>query len=99
MPIYDFQCTNCGHKDELMRKISELTTLICPQCSKETFSKKLSAPSFQLSGSGWYASDFKDKKTDSSTKKDKPEPKSSEAESKIVAKNSASASSPASTGD
>jgi putative FmdB family regulatory protein len=63
MPIYDFQCTSCGHKDELMRKISEASTIVCPKCSKETFSKMLSAPSFQLSGSGWYASDFKDKKT------------------------------------
>ncbi|MEQ1598848.1 MAG: zinc ribbon domain-containing protein [Methylotenera sp.] len=62
MPIYDFQCTSCGHKDELMRKISEASTMVCPSCSKETFSKMLSAPSFQLSGTGWYASDFKDKK-------------------------------------
>jgi putative FmdB family regulatory protein len=62
MPIYDFQCTSCDHKDELMRKISEASTMICPNCSKETFSKMLSAPSFQLSGTGWYASDFKDKK-------------------------------------
>ena len=48
----------------------------------------LSAPSFQLSGSGWYASDFKDKKdkkTDKSTTPDKPEIKSTEAESKVAA--------------
>ena len=62
MPIYDFACTNCGFKDELMRKISESTQTACPKCSKETFAKMLSAPSFQLSGTGWYASDFKDKK-------------------------------------
>ena len=53
----------------------------------------LSAPSFQLSGSGWYASDFKDKKTDKSTTPDKPEIKSTEAETK------AAASSPVSAGD
>ena len=63
MPIYDFQCTSCGHKLELMRKISEASTILCPSCSQETFSKMLSAPSFQLSGSGWYATDFKDKKS------------------------------------
>ncbi len=63
MPIYDFQCTNCGLKDELMRKSSEVGTIMCPTCSQETFSKMLSAPSFQLSGSGWYATDFKDKKS------------------------------------
>ena len=31
----------------------------CPECGKATFAKQLSAPSFQLNGSGWYATDFK----------------------------------------
>jgi putative FmdB family regulatory protein len=59
MPIYDFQCSSCGHKAEVMRKISAASVDICPECGAETFSKQLSAPSFQLSGSGWYATDFK----------------------------------------
>ena len=63
MPIYDFQCTSCGFKDELLRKSSETGTILCPKCQQETFSKMLSAPSFQLSGTGWYATDFKDKKS------------------------------------
>ena len=71
MPIYDFQCTSCNFKDELLRKSSDVSSIICPKCSQATFSKMLSAPSFQLSGSGWYATDFKDKKvtkSDDSTK-------------------------------
>ena len=59
MPIYDYQCTSCGHKAEVMRKISAASTETCPACGAEAFSKQLSAPSFQLSGSGWYATDFK----------------------------------------
>ena len=59
MPIYDYQCTSCGHKAEVMRKISAANTEVCPECGSENFSKQLSAPSFQLSGSGWYATDFK----------------------------------------
>lgn len=59
MPIYDYQCTNCGLKKEVMRKVSEPNLTTCPQCSQETFTKQLSAPSFQLNGSGWYATDFK----------------------------------------
>ncbi len=59
MPIYDYQCTSCGHKAEVMRKISAANIEACPACGAETFSKQLSAPSFQLSGSGWYATDFK----------------------------------------
>ncbi|HOY70926.1 MAG TPA: zinc ribbon domain-containing protein [Methylotenera sp.] len=59
MPIYDFQCTSCGHKAEVMRKISAPSVDVCPACAKETFAKQVSAPSFQLTGSGWYATDFK----------------------------------------
>ncbi|MDP3087847.1 MAG: zinc ribbon domain-containing protein [Methylotenera sp.] len=59
MPIYDYQCSSCGHKAEVMRKISAANIEACPECGAEAFSKQLSAPSFQLSGSGWYATDFK----------------------------------------
>ncbi len=59
MPIYDYQCSECGHQDEVMRKASEANTTACPACGKDTFSKMLSAPSFQLNGTGWYATDFK----------------------------------------
>jgi len=59
MPIYDYQCSSCGHKAEVMRKVSAASVEACPECGKETFSKQVSAPSFQLTGSGWYATDFK----------------------------------------
>ena len=59
MPIYDYQCTSCGFKKEVMRKISEPNVTVCPECQKESFAKQVSAPSFQLNGTGWYATDFK----------------------------------------
>ncbi len=59
MPIYDYQCTSCGFKKEVMRKVSEPSVTACPECSKETFVKQVSAPAFQLNGTGWYATDFK----------------------------------------
>jgi putative FmdB family regulatory protein len=59
MPIYDYQCQSCHFKSEVMRKVSAPSVETCPQCGAEAFSKQLSAPSFQLSGSGWYATDFK----------------------------------------
>jgi putative FmdB family regulatory protein len=59
MPIYDYQCSSCGIKKEVMRKVSEPNLTTCPECGKETFTKQVSAPSFQLTGSGWYATDFK----------------------------------------
>lgn len=87
MPIYDYKCTSCGFKSELMRKISESSTSTCPNCNQETFAKMLSAPSFQLSGSGWYASDFKDKKDkNNQAKTDHPEAQPADTETKSAAK-------------
>jgi len=63
MPIYDYQCQSCQYKSEVMRKVSAPSTEVCPECGQETFSKQLSAPSFQLNGNGWYATDFKNSGT------------------------------------
>jgi putative FmdB family regulatory protein len=73
MPIYEYRCSTCQFQDDLMLKVSAATTLQCPSCQKNTFEKLVSAPSFKLSGSGWYETDFKNKKeskkaTDSSKK-------------------------------
>lgn len=60
MPIYDYQCSACQYSDEVMRKVSASSEIeACPACDEVAFSKQLSAPSFQLSGTGWYATDFK----------------------------------------
>lgn len=68
MPIYDYQCSSCGYKAEVMRKISAASVEACPKCAAETFSKQLSAPSFQLNGNGWYATDFKNGGSNTSPK-------------------------------
>ena len=73
MPIYEYRCSTCQFQDDLMLKVSAATTLQCPSCQRYTFEKLVSAPSFKLSGSGWYETDFKNKKeskkaTDSSKK-------------------------------
>ena len=73
MPIYDFKCSACNHQDEMLRKASADNTTECPACNKETFSKMLSAPSFQLNGTGWYATDFKN--NNKPTVKSETEPK------------------------
>lgn len=79
MPIYDYQCTGCGFKQEVMRKVSASSVEACPQCQAMAFSKQLSAPSFQLTGSGWYATDFKNNNKSSANVS---EPSSTESESK-----------------
>ena len=59
MPIYEYACQSCGFEKDVLQKMSDAPLTICPECSKETFSKQISAPGFRLSGSGWYETDFK----------------------------------------
>lgn len=59
MPIYAYRCTRCGFEKDVMQKISDPLLTTCPECQSETFAKQLTAPGFQLKGSGWYATDFK----------------------------------------
>jgi putative FmdB family regulatory protein len=61
MPIYEYRCSSCGAQKDVMQKMSDAPLTVCPECGKETFSKQLSAAGFQLKGSGYYATDFKDK--------------------------------------
>lgn len=59
MPIYEYRCESCGHQQEFLQKVGDAPLSVCTHCGKPTFSKMLSAAGFQLKGSGWYATDFK----------------------------------------
>jgi len=59
MPIYEYRCDDCGFQNEYLQKVSEPPMTLCPSCGKEAFRKLLSAAGFQLKGSGWYVTDFK----------------------------------------
>ena len=59
MPIYAFTCTACGHDYDRLQKMSDPDPTACPQCGAEAVKRQLTAPSFRLSGSGWYETDFK----------------------------------------
>lgn len=69
MPIYEYRCEACGHQEEFLQKVSEPSLTECPACGKKTFNKLLSAAGFQLKGSGWYATDFKNKSSKPAEKK------------------------------
>lgn len=59
MPIYEYRCSECGHQQEHLQKVSDAVLTTCPACGKETYRKQVTAAGFQLKGSGWYATDFK----------------------------------------
>ena len=70
MPIYEYQCEQCGHKLEKLQKISDEPLKTCPQCGNQSLKKLVSAAAFRLKGGGWYETDFKtgDKKNGGSEK-------------------------------
>ena len=60
MPIYEYQCTECGDRIETMQRISDPPLTTCEKCQGE-LKKLISAPAFQFKGSGWYVTDYADK--------------------------------------
>lgn len=75
MPIYEYVCEKCGHHLEIMQKMSDKPLTKCPEC-KGNLEKIFSQTSFQLKGSGWYATDYTSKsRTDKSEKGEKGEKK------------------------
>ena len=96
MPIYEYRCSACGHQEEFLQRVTEPPLTECPVCRKPTFNKLLSAAGFQLKGSGWYATDFKNKSSKPAEKKadEKSETKTetkSEPEKKTESKSEAAA--------
>ena len=59
MPIYEYSCQECGHSLEAIQKLADAPLTDCPACCKPALKKQVSAPSFRLSGGGWYETDFK----------------------------------------
>ena len=59
MPIYEYQCSKCGHQLETIQKMSAAPLQDCPECGAAALEKLVSAAAFRLKGSGWYETDFK----------------------------------------
>lgn len=68
MPIYEYFCNSCGAEKEHLQKISDAPIAVCPVCNSSNYVKRISAAGFQLKGSGWYATDFKNKAKPADTK-------------------------------
>ena len=59
MPIYEYRCGSCGYEKEYLQKVNDAPIAACPACGSDAYAKLISAAGFQLKGSGWYATDFK----------------------------------------
>lgn len=66
MPIYEYQCRECGYRLDALQKMSDPHLSDCPACERPGLKKLVSAPHFRLKGSGWYETDFKNSGRDKS---------------------------------
>ena len=63
VPIYAYKCSACGYAHDTLQKMSDAPLTVCPECHQSTYVKQVTAAGFQLKGSGWYVTDFRDKGT------------------------------------
>ncbi len=61
MPIYEYECMECGRHEEVIQKFSDKPLTKCAHCSGK-LQKLISQSTFHLKGSGWYVTDYADKK-------------------------------------
>jgi putative FmdB family regulatory protein len=57
MPIYEYECTKCGCRSEVVQKVSDPLLRKCKRCGG-SLRKLISSPAIQFKGSGWYITDY-----------------------------------------
>jgi putative FmdB family regulatory protein len=90
MPLYEYQCTKCGHRFEKIQKFSDKLIKKCPECGGPV-EQTISAPAVQFKGSGWYVTDYAKKSgapasTDSGSKDSKESKKEDKPKSETASK-------------
>ena len=63
MPLYEYECNDCGHRFERIQRFSDPLASTCPACGGAV-RKLLSSPAIQFKGTGWYVTDYAKKKPD-----------------------------------
>ena len=70
MPLYEYECTQCGRIEEVLQKFSDKPLATCRHCSGKLH-KLISQSTFHLKGSGWYVTDYAGKGKDKSSAKNR----------------------------
>mgnify|MGYP003333600125 CR=1 FL=1 len=93
MPIYEYKCLDCGHQLEAIQRVSEPALTDCPACGKPELKKLVSAAGFQLKGSGWYVTDFRNKDQEKPAGDKKPKDEGTKSETKTEKKETSASTS------
>jgi len=94
VPIYEYQCPDCGHEFEALQKMSDDPISLCPGCGADNVKKQISQTAFVLKGGGWYKDHYglksgaggsetaaSSRSTDKSSKDNKSKTKAAESKS------------------
>ena len=58
MPIYEYLCTACDHRADILHGINDAGPKFCPSCGREgTMRKQFAPPTIHFKGSGWAKKD------------------------------------------
>ena len=76
MPLYEYECTNCKERVEIIQRVSDPPYSHCPKCGAE-MKKLISSPAIQFKGSGFYKTDYASSKPASTSSESKSESSSS----------------------
>ena len=74
MPLYEYECQNCGHRHERIEKHSGPNLKKCPDCGGK-LDRVVTAPAIQFKGSGWYVTDYAGKPSGDSSKSEQSDSK------------------------
>jgi len=106
MPIYEYQCTQCNDRTEVIQKFTDPPYAVCTKCGGEV-KKLMSAPAIQFKGSGFYKTDYasasskaetkSEAKSESSSSESKPSETKSETKSESKPETKTETKSPAKT--
>jgi putative FmdB family regulatory protein len=74
MPTYDYICKACTHEFEEFQKMSDPLLEVCPECNGKLQRKIGGGAGLHFKGSGFYITDYKNKKPaeENGSKKEKP---------------------------
>jgi len=57
LPLYEYECTECGQRIEKIQKFSDSPLTKCEKCGGK-LERLVSSPAIQFKGSGWYVTDY-----------------------------------------
>ncbi|MFP4106874.1 MAG: FmdB family zinc ribbon protein [Phycisphaerae bacterium] len=72
MPTYDYECTECGHRFEKFQQMTASPVKTCPECRGKVKRLIGAGAAVMFKGSGFYATDYKNKSCGGSNGKTPP---------------------------